>query len=120
MFYARLSQRLFLSPADFLMDVRSLRKRYDPSIPILVHCSAGVGRSGVVLLVDQLMAKVDSGEVNEYMYMHVHAHTQTYWYMTQMLSPLTSMLGAVEYCGMSLSIEVVTGRDHEGMQRLAM
>ena len=60
-----LCERLFLSPADFLVDVRSLRKRYDPSIPVLVHCSAGVGRSGVVLLVDQLMAKVDCGEVSK-------------------------------------------------------
>ncbi len=46
------------------MDVRSLRQRYNPSVPVLVHCSAGVGRSGVVVLVDMLMAKVDCGEVS--------------------------------------------------------
>ena len=45
--------------------MRSLRKRYDSSIPVLVHCSAGVGRSGVVLIVDLLMAKVDCGEVSK-------------------------------------------------------
>ena len=54
---------ILLSAADFLADVRSLRQRYDPSIPTLVHCSAGVGRSGVVVLMDMLMAKVDCGDV---------------------------------------------------------
>ena len=48
---------------DFLADVRSLRERYEPNIPTLVHCSAGVGRSGVVVLMDMLMAKVDCGDV---------------------------------------------------------
>ena len=48
---------------DFLADIRSLRERYDSSIPTLVHCSAGVGRSGVVVLMDMLMAKVDCGDV---------------------------------------------------------
>ena len=33
-------------------------------MPVLVHCSAGVGRSGVVVLVDMLMAKVDCGDVS--------------------------------------------------------
>ena len=48
---------------DFLEEIRSLRQKYDSSIPILLHCSAGVGRSGVVVLMDQLMGLVDSGEV---------------------------------------------------------
>ena len=55
-------QNLSLS-VDFLVDVRSLRQQHDPNVPVLVHCSAGVGRSGVVVLVDMLMAKVDCGEV---------------------------------------------------------
>ncbi len=50
---------------DFLVDIRSLRHRYNTSVPILVHCSAGVGRSGVMVLVDMLMAKVDCGEVRD-------------------------------------------------------
>ena len=49
--------------ADFLEELRGLRKRYNSEIPILVHCSAGVGRSGVVVLMDRLMGLVDSGEV---------------------------------------------------------
>lgn len=53
------------SATDFLADVRSLRQRYDPSMPTLVHCSAGVGRSGVVVLMDMLMAKVDCGDVRQ-------------------------------------------------------
>ena len=54
---------LSFAVTDFLADVRSLRERYDSSIPTLVHCSAGVGRSGVVVLMDMLMAKVDCGDV---------------------------------------------------------
>ena len=50
---------------DFLAEVRSLRHRYDPALPILVHCSAGVGRSGVVVLMDMLMDKVDCGDVSD-------------------------------------------------------
>ena len=49
---------------DFLVDVNSLRMRYDASFPTLVHCSAGVGRSGVVVLMDMLIAKVDCGDVS--------------------------------------------------------
>ncbi len=49
---------------DFLSEVRGLRRRYDAAMPVLVHCSAGVGRSGVVVLVDMLMAKVDCGDVS--------------------------------------------------------
>jgi tyrosine-protein phosphatase non-receptor type 14/21 len=49
---------------NFLEEIRSLRQKYDSSIPILLHCSAGVGRSGVVVLMDQLMGLVDSGETN--------------------------------------------------------
>ena len=52
-------------PIDFLIDVRSLRQRFDPSDKLLVHCSAGVGRSGVVVLMDMLMAKVDCGDVSK-------------------------------------------------------
>lgn len=50
--------------ADFLADVNSLRMRYDVSFPTLVHCSAGVGRSGVVVLMDMLIAMVDCGDVS--------------------------------------------------------
>jgi tyrosine-protein phosphatase non-receptor type 14/21 len=49
---------------NFLEDIRSLRQRYNPEIPILLHCSAGVGRSGVVVLMDRLMGLVDSGETS--------------------------------------------------------
>ena len=53
-------------PSDFLVDIRSLRQRYDNTVPILVHCSAGVGRSGVVVVMDMLMAKIDCGDVSHY------------------------------------------------------
>lgn len=54
-----------LSPlsADFVNELRSIRKRFDPSSPTVVHCSAGVGRSGVVVLTEMLMDKIDIGEV---------------------------------------------------------
>ncbi|XP_065884494.1 tyrosine-protein phosphatase non-receptor type 21-like [Dysidea avara] len=46
----------------FVNELRSLRKRFDSSSPIVVHCSAGVGRSGVVALTEMLIDKIDIGE----------------------------------------------------------
>ena len=54
----------YLLSVDFINELRSLRKRFDTSSPTVVHCSAGVGRSGVVALTEMLMDKVDIGEVN--------------------------------------------------------
>lgn len=48
---------------DFINELRSIRKRFDPLSPTVVHCSAGVGRSGVVVLTEMLMDRVDIGEV---------------------------------------------------------
>ncbi|KAL5474425.1 hypothetical protein EMCRGX_G026370 [Ephydatia muelleri] len=47
---------------DFVGTVHSLRQQYHSGVPVLVHCSAGVGRSGVFVLMDLLMAKVDCGD----------------------------------------------------------
>ena len=40
---------------------------------MVVHCSAGVGRSGVLVLVDMLMGQYDSGEVCDAMTNLCHA-----------------------------------------------
>ena len=56
---------LHLFSIDFINELRSIRKRFDASSPTVVHCSAGVGRSGVVVLTEMLMDKVDVGEVHE-------------------------------------------------------
>ena len=45
--------------------VKSLRVKFDESVPIVAHCSAGVGRSGVLVLSDMLTEAYDSGEVRE-------------------------------------------------------
>lgn len=46
--------------------MKSLRDKFDSSIPTVVHCSAGVGRSGVLVLSDMLTEAHDSGEVKRY------------------------------------------------------
>ena len=54
-----------LNSSDLLKDVHGLRIRVSNSQPLLVHCSSGVGRSGVLVLMDYLMASYDAGEVRE-------------------------------------------------------
>ena len=54
--------------ADYLTEVQSLTKEMSkPNLgedsPILIHCSAGVGRSGVLLMMDILTRAVDNNEV---------------------------------------------------------
>ena len=61
--------------ADLLKDIHGLRS---PGQPMLVHCSAGVGRSGVLVLVDYLMASYDAGEVGAHTRMHARTHTCTH------------------------------------------
>lgn len=57
------------SPA-YLEEVQSVRRHTnaisDPKNinPVLVHCSAGVGRSGVVILSELMIACLEHNEVN--------------------------------------------------------
>jgi tyrosine-protein phosphatase non-receptor type 4 len=51
------------SPAQFLSfteKVREVRKG-DPS-PVVVHCSAGIGRTGVLVLMETALCLIESGE----------------------------------------------------------
>ncbi len=52
----------------FIDEVRAMRERLggagdEPAWPVITHCSAGVGRTGVMVLVELVLAKVESGEV---------------------------------------------------------
>ena len=46
-------------PEHFLNFVESLRREVSPSEPILVHCSAGVGRTGVTIALDAAISAIE-------------------------------------------------------------
>ena len=58
-------------PLDYLDELQSLveTKKLEPpienAVPLLIHCSAGVGRSGVLLLMDLLTNAFRKNEVHQ-------------------------------------------------------
>ena len=73
---------MVLFSIEFCCDVKALRKRFDPVIPVVVHCSAGVGRSGVLVLVDMLMERYDAGQVS---FITIHTCYLTYIHLWTVL-----------------------------------
>ena len=55
---------------DFLNVVRGLRQGYGPTLPLVVHSSAGDGTSGIVVLMDMLITKVDCNYVSHSVYIN--------------------------------------------------
>ena len=44
--------------------IRGLRWWYGPTVPMVVHSSAGDGRSSIVIIMEMLMYKVDYNHVS--------------------------------------------------------
>ncbi|CAN9514236.1 unnamed protein product [Ophioblennius macclurei] len=48
-------------PSDFLLFVGSVRERRKDEEPLMVHCSAGIGRTGVLITMETALTLLDEG-----------------------------------------------------------
>ncbi|XP_038567445.1 tyrosine-protein phosphatase non-receptor type 3 [Micropterus salmoides] len=48
-------------PSDFLLFISSVRERRRGEEPLLVHCSAGIGRTGVLITMETALTLLDEG-----------------------------------------------------------
>ncbi|GAA6220706.1 tyrosine-protein phosphatase non-receptor type 3-like [Lates japonicus] len=48
-------------PSDFLLFISSVRERRKGEEPLMVHCSAGIGRTGVLITMETALTLVDEG-----------------------------------------------------------
>ncbi|CAF5143800.1 unnamed protein product [Rotaria sp. Silwood1] len=51
----------YSSFVDFVLEIRELRKA-NKHIPILVHCSAGIGRTGVLILMETALCLIEANQ----------------------------------------------------------
>ncbi|CAB1334660.1 unnamed protein product [Coregonus sp. 'balchen'] len=48
-------------PSDFLLFITSVRERRTGDTPLMVHCSAGIGRTGVLITMETALTLLESG-----------------------------------------------------------
>uniref|UniRef100_A0A8C7H6W6 protein-tyrosine-phosphatase n=1 Tax=Oncorhynchus kisutch TaxID=8019 RepID=A0A8C7H6W6_ONCKI len=48
-------------PSDFLLFITSVRERRTGDTPLMVHCSAGIGRTGVLITMETALSLLESG-----------------------------------------------------------
>ncbi|KAM7383508.1 hypothetical protein PAMP_003154 [Pampus punctatissimus] len=49
-------------PSDFLLFISSVRERRRGEEPLMVHCSAGIGRTGVLITMETALTLLDQGQ----------------------------------------------------------
>ncbi|KAK2844552.1 hypothetical protein Q5P01_011211 [Channa striata] len=49
-------------PSDFLLFISSVRERRKGEEPLMVHCSAGIGRTGVLITMETALTLLDKGQ----------------------------------------------------------
>ncbi|XP_058503137.1 tyrosine-protein phosphatase non-receptor type 3 isoform X1 [Solea solea] len=49
-------------PSDFLLFISSVRERRRGEEPLMVHCSAGIGRTGVLITMETALSLLDEGQ----------------------------------------------------------
>ena len=65
-----------VDPKLLVRFIHKAQQTRQPGKPILVHCSAGLGRSGVFVIVDASIQKLDAGLIPNPHELLLHARTQ--------------------------------------------
>lgn len=106
-------------PTQFLMFVRRVRNSNPTdSGPVVVHCSAGVGRTGCYIVIDTMLERLKAGDKSVDIYGHVTCLRSQRNYMVQTEEQYIFCYDAVLEAAQSGHTEVPVRALYQHLQRL--